>query len=136
METLEEKSKNFKELIKLEKRDYTILEAIDRISPVVQKKIFNAIKVKVDYPEVTQEVQGKWTDVHEYLLGIDLAKRNEDSSPQAIKKTEITEIIENRGQNIRFRLYYAATFPQGIETPYAPIVEAFLQRIEKSLSAI
>lgn len=136
METLEEKSKDFKERIKLEKRDYTILDAIDKISPKAQKKIFDAIRVKIDYPEITQEVQRKWTEVHKYLVGIDLANKNEDSSPQAIEKAVCMEIIEGRGQNIRFRLYYAATFPQGIETPYVPIVEAFFQRVGKSFSII
>ncbi|HTZ42097.1 MAG TPA: hypothetical protein VMC07_02755, partial [Candidatus Omnitrophota bacterium] len=110
METLEEKSNDFEGLIKLEERDNTIISIINRISPKLQKKIYDAIKVKINYAEITWETQKRWTEVHEYLLGIDLARQNQDSSHLAIKKEETKEIIEGRGQNIRFRLYYAATY--------------------------
>lgn len=89
------------------REDYPIIAVVDGLSEDERKEIYSSIKVKPDYCNDFAQQQTTWINDLCYYLGQKLGKDAKDCQ-------ELSQEI-NGPFHERFRVYYAAKYPNRIE---------------------
>lgn len=133
LERLHRLSDAEKKLIK-DPKDYPIISVINGLTLDQRELIYQSIRVKQNYLRDFMSRQKEWISKRVFFIDHDLIERHLDNSPSIINDILSSEVTRSDGQNVRFRLYYAAIFREHIETPYEPLLISFFDTIDKAVS--
>lgn len=113
--------------------DCPIISMIDGLSNKEKEEIYHCIKIKQEYFNDFMIKQKKWLADREFFIDLDLRENHLEDTHEVIEKIITQEMLQDKGQNIRFKIYYAVTCREKIGTPYDSKLENFFNEVDETI---
>jgi len=96
--------------------NFPIIYVLKNLSREERSTIYRSIRVKLEYVKHFSQMQVPWLKEHEYLIGVERARKHLGCSHDEINMALTKEILNSEGENVRCKLFYAAKYQDNVET--------------------